>query len=138
MTGVSAGKEGIIEGGAGDRTRLCRLCRAYEDLQGRWTKEKHRKRYKMKRAGRRLQERIRNLVHEVHCKLVKWLVTHFDVVLLPKFETQSMCQKTQRSEEHTSELMSLMRISYAVFCLQTNTYTQDMRTRYPTANQKRE
>src|SRR3546814_8130879 len=26
-------------------------------------------------------------------------------------------QKTKRSEEHTSELQSLMRISYAVFCL---------------------
>src|SRR3546814_1673244 len=26
-------------------------------------------------------------------------------------------KKTQRSEEHTSELQSLMRISYAVFCL---------------------
>src|SRR3546814_3035131 len=33
----------------------------------------------------------------------------------------------QRSEEHTSELQSLMRISYAVFCLkkkQTNTHTK--------------
>src|SRR3546814_4954523 len=32
-----------------------------------------------------------------------------------------------RSEEHTSELQSLMRISYAVFCLKkkkTNTYTR--------------
>src|SRR3546814_2423912 len=28
---------------------------------------------------------------------------------------------TSRSEEHTSELQSLMRISYAVFCLKTNT-----------------
>src|SRR3546814_2336919 len=27
----------------------------------------------------------------------------------------------RRSEEHTSELQSLMRISYAVFCLQNNT-----------------
>src|SRR3546814_7946553 len=27
-------------------------------------------------------------------------------------------QTTRRSEEHTSELQSLMRISYAVFCLQ--------------------
>src|SRR3546814_1673783 len=27
-----------------------------------------------------------------------------------------------RSEEHTSELQSLMRISYAVFCLKTNTH----------------
>src|SRR3546814_2019712 len=30
----------------------------------------------------------------------------------------------QRSEEHTSELQSLMRISYAVFCLKKKTYTQ--------------
>src|SRR3546814_7258655 len=29
----------------------------------------------------------------------------------------------QRSEEHTSELQSLMRISYAVFCLQKQTNT---------------
>src|SRR3546814_10837747 len=29
-----------------------------------------------------------------------------------------------RSEEHTSELQSLMRISYAVFCLKKKTYTQ--------------
>src|SRR3546814_6601697 len=29
-----------------------------------------------------------------------------------------------RSEEHTSELQSLMRISYAVFCLQKKTNTQ--------------
>src|SRR3546814_9047547 len=27
------------------------------------------------------------------------------------------CQRLDRSEEHTSELQSLMRISYAVFCL---------------------
>src|SRR3546814_1488334 len=30
-----------------------------------------------------------------------------------------------RSEEHTSELQSLMRISYAVFCLKKNTLTPD-------------
>src|SRR3546814_6874085 len=29
------------------------------------------------------------------------------------------CGKCRRSEEHTSELQSLMRISYAVFCLKT-------------------
>src|SRR3546814_6198968 len=30
---------------------------------------------------------------------------------------RELAQVTQRSEEHTSELQSLMRISYAVFCL---------------------
>src|SRR3546814_3662232 len=32
------------------------------------------------------------------------------------------CWLTTRSEEHTSELQSLMRISYAVFCLKKQTY----------------
>src|SRR3546814_4832274 len=31
--------------------------------------------------------------------------------------------RTQRSEEHTSELQSLMRISYAVFCLKKKRHT---------------
>src|SRR3546814_4657529 len=33
-----------------------------------------------------------------------------------------------RSEEHTSELQSLMRISYAVFCLKKKYYTQTTMT----------
>src|SRR3546814_8503619 len=33
-------------------------------------------------------------------------------------DTQSLRTEQRRSEEHTSELQSLMRISYAVFCLQ--------------------
>src|SRR3546814_9519674 len=33
-----------------------------------------------------------------------------------------------RSEEHTSELQSLMRISYAVFCLKKKTQKQNKRT----------
>src|SRR3546814_7498208 len=35
--------------------------------------------------------------------------------------TESIC--TSRSEEHTSELQSLMRISYAVFCLNKKNHT---------------
>src|SRR3546814_9419808 len=35
-----------------------------------------------------------------------------------------------RSEEHTSELQSLMRISYAVFCLKKKNHTQQL-TRTP-------
>src|SRR3546814_8544776 len=35
------------------------------------------------------------------------------------------CVRTRRSEEHTSELQSLMRISYAVFCLKKNNRTKN-------------
>src|SRR3546814_7178794 len=34
------------------------------------------------------------------------------------------CDLTHRSEEHTSELQSLMRISYAVFCLKKKKHTR--------------
>src|SRR3546814_9087970 len=37
-----------------------------------------------------------------------------------------------RSEEHTSELQSLMRISYAVFCLKKKTYIYNTRIPYST------
>src|SRR3546814_9269740 len=43
-----------------------------------------------------------------------------------------------RSEEHTSELQSLMRISYAVFCLKQNTCNiQHLRTDHKHCNTKR-
>src|SRR3546814_9966125 len=41
------------------------------------------------------------------------------------------CAIHRRSEEHTSELQSLMRISYAVFCLKKK--TNDMTTEHETA-----
>src|SRR3546814_3395323 len=43
----------------------------------------------------------------------------FDIILVARLRVR------HRSEEHTSELQSLMRISYAVFCLKkkTNNYT---------------
>src|SRR3546814_3899456 len=37
--------------------------------------------------------------------------------------TPTSCANSCRSEEHTSELQSLMRSSYAVFCLKKKTYT---------------
>src|SRR3546814_10452496 len=38
--------------------------------------------------------------------------------------TSTYMSPSARSEEHTSELQSLMRISYAVFCLKKKTYTE--------------
>src|SRR3546814_4716204 len=49
-------------------------------------------------------------------------------LLLPRVDPAAQAIE-QRSEEHTSELQSLMRISYAVFCLKkkktTNSSTRD-------------
>src|SRR3546814_1169997 len=49
----------------------------------------------------------------------RWRVEHAQIVSpedIPRFGPLGVI--ASRSEEHTSELQSLMRISYAVFCLQ--------------------
>src|SRR3546814_1828715 len=52
---------------------------------------------------------------------------HYTLLAIPYFilssaflSTGGVAQRIIRSEEHTSELQSLMRISYAVFCLKKN------------------
>src|SRR3546814_7463537 len=48
----------------------------------------------------------------------------FQALCAPEAEEMSQpFPQIGRSEEHTSELQSLMRISYAVFCLKNNSYT---------------
>src|SRR3546814_6851198 len=41
-----------------------------------------------------------------------------------------------RSEEHTSELQSLMRISYAVFCLKKQKHTPNIKSVYSSSHQR--
>src|SRR3546814_6466601 len=50
--------------------------------------------------------------------------------------TRVRSSRTERSEEHTSELQSLMRISYAVFCLKKKTYHNTKATKYKKKKRK--
>src|SRR3546814_6299954 len=55
---------------------------------------------------------------------LRWIRTFGDVVFIAgaiAVAWQVVILGLWRSEEHTSELQSLMRISYAVFCLKKNT-----------------
>src|SRR3546814_10330962 len=74
-----------------------------------------------------IDEEIRRIIEEAEEKARKVLTEHMDDLhrvskALLEFETLSGDEVQTildggRSEEHTSELQSLMRISYAVFCL---------------------
>src|SRR3546814_2594238 len=48
-----------------------------------------------------------------HALITRWRCIPYSSVV----ETKQLIAQAHRSEEHTSELQSLMRISYAVFCL---------------------
>src|SRR3546814_6303099 len=53
---------------------------------------------------------------------------------LAERRSESRGQRDGRSEEHTYELQSLMRISYAVFCLQQNKYLTSYMNKYSYAS----
>src|SRR3546814_5860536 len=86
--------------------------------------------------------------------LQKYTATSFDVTkyplgpALPDFDSrysdadfwtnayaQAQASEGTRSEEHTSELQTLMRISYAVFCLKKKQNQDKLNIRANTANQ---
>src|SRR3546814_3760965 len=59
------------------------------------------------------------------------LRTQFTELLQFPGVLQSTAGDPARSEEHTSELQSLMRITYAVFCLQNKNHISDAHTQFP-------
>src|SRR3546814_10895320 len=63
-----------------------------------------------------------------------WTVTLEISVLMAQFPSQEIAELSYRSEEHTSELQSLMRISYAVFCLKTKNNILTTPSQYNTSN----
>src|SRR3546814_5240950 len=80
-------------------------------------------------ASRRFADFLRD--HAAYLRAMQWIIVVFYVLLLVVPAILPLPDRTAsvfnnltvfaqfafRSEEHTSELQSLMRISYAVFCL---------------------
>src|SRR3546814_1997595 len=67
-------------------------------------------------GARHLQDRRRRIAVVIKLR-VSEIAEHPDLILLRPGDEPFVEGEIDRSEEHTSELQSLMRISYAVFCL---------------------
>ena len=67
------------------RGSIYRLCYTLDKLQSKWSQKtvRHASRYRMRKAAVRIRLKIRNLVDELHKRLVKWLCENYEVVLLP-------------------------------------------------------
>ena len=77
--------------------RIQRLCVHLDRLLSRIaTCTVRRKKRTMRRAANQIRKRIRCLVKELHSKLVHFLVSNFDVILLPTFDTSQMTQRVSR------------------------------------------
>jgi len=81
--------------GASDFGRIHRLCKHLDMLISLTTKAKSKRRSSMRKAQRRIRWKIKDLVNDLHSKVAFFLVTRFDVILLPTFETSQMVSKLQ-------------------------------------------
>ena len=98
LTGYEPSTGRYIEWGKGDMFRIERLGAHLDYLISRTAKNavnhgSKRQRYKMRKAQLRLRLRIRNLVDEFHKKLVAWLLSEYELVLLPEFASSGMVRK---------------------------------------------
>ena len=82
--------------GCEDFSRVQRLCYWLDDLISRMSKACRRQRYKMRKAADRMRWRIRDLIDELHHKTALFLVSNFDIIFIPKFETRQMAKKGRR------------------------------------------
>ncbi len=91
----------LMEFGKNSVGRLYRLCYYLDQLRSKidlLPKEKssHRKRWRMRKAWHRASLRIHNLVEEYHRQVVHYIVSHYDVILLPALETSSLINRKTR------------------------------------------
>jgi putative transposase len=86
----------------GDYGRLVRLAQHLDDLLSRLDKKRKegrvtaRRRQGMRKAANRMRAKFKSLVDELHWKTIRFLVSNFDVILLPTFETSQMVQRGAR------------------------------------------
>lgn len=83
--------------GAGDFSRIQRLCTHLDRLHSRADTSPSHAKARWLKAAARLRRTIRHLIDELHHKAALFLVTNFDVILLPTFETSQMvCQGARK------------------------------------------
>ncbi|KAK9367376.1 putative transposase DNA-binding domain-containing protein [Lipomyces kononenkoae] len=87
----------ILELGKADIGHIYRLCYRLDGLQSRWSEATVRKnKRQMQRAAALIRRRIKSLVDDLHCRTVHYLCSSYNLVILPKFQTQQMVQNGHR------------------------------------------
>src|SRR3546814_9212738 len=106
---------------AGGIAVVDRLWKGYEWRQGqKMTKQEVKDEHKQTDGDPMLKARMRSIARQRIRKRMMAAVPSASVVVVNPTHYEVALR---RSAEHTSELQSLMRISYAVFCLTTQTTT---------------
>lgn len=88
--------------GQGDFSRIQRLAHHLDKLTSKMSKAPKQKKRKMRLAATRMREKVKNLLDELHHKSALFLVSNFELILLPTFETSRMASKAGRKINNNS------------------------------------
>ena len=97
--------------------RIQRLCQHCDNLLARSTQEKRPLRRALRKAANRIKVKIRNLIDELHKKVAHFLVTNFDIILLPTFESKQMTKRGARKlrKKSVRQMLTLSHYRFKVF-----------------------
>ncbi|RKU31134.1 hypothetical protein C6499_04930 [Candidatus Poribacteria bacterium] len=97
--------------------RIQRLCQHCDNLLSRATQEQRPLRRALRKAANRIKVKIRNLIDELHKKIAHFLVTNFDIILLPTFETKQMTKRGARKlrKKSVRQMLTLSHYRFKVF-----------------------
>ena len=100
--------------------RIQRLCQHCDNLYSRATQEKRPLRRALRKAANRIKVKIHNLIDELHKKIAHVLVTNFDIILLPTFETKQMTKRGARKLRTKSvrQMLTLSHYRFKIFLKQ--------------------
>ena len=100
--------------------RIQRLCQHSDNLLSRATREQRPLRRALRKAAKSIKVKIRNLIDELHKKVAHFLVTNFDIILLPTFESQQMTKRGARKLRRKSvrQMLTLSHHRFKVFLKQ--------------------
>lgn len=79
--------------GEADFNKVTRLCLGLDKITSKMSKAKCKAKRNLRKAAERLRWKIKDLVSDLHHKLAHFLVTSYDVIYIPSFETQQMLVK---------------------------------------------
>ena len=100
--------------------RIQRLCQHCDNLYSRATQEKRPLRRALRKAANRIKVKIHNLIDELHKKGAHFLVTNFDIILLPTFETKQMTKRGARKlrKKSVRQMLTLSHYRFKAFLKQ--------------------
>lgn len=79
--------------GNGDFNRIFRLCINLDKVYAKLSKADYTGKRRLKKASQRLRWKIKDLIDDVHKKFAYFLVTRFETIIIPTFETSQMVTK---------------------------------------------